>query len=92
MIYVTGILEEDVWPKIDTQYLMAKFSNVALEAVVVLICTRDNTRKEDRWRHNGETHYAIHLPYEQMKVTGDARPKLLEAIAKRLDVKPAPAL
>ena len=86
MVYVTSITDEEVLPKIDTQYVMSKFSGVDLNAVIVFICTNDNWRKEDAWKHKGKQYYAIRLPYQQVKETDDVRPLMLELAAKRLGV------
>ena len=86
MVYVTSITDEVVLPKIDTQYVMSKFSSVDMNAVIVFICTNDNWRKEDTWKHKGKMYYAIRLPYQQVKETDDVRPLMLELAAKRLGV------
>ena len=57
-----------------------------MDAVIVFICTNENWRKEDTWKHKGETYYAIRLPYQQVKETEDARPMMLELAAKRLGI------
>jgi hypothetical protein len=90
MVYITSITDEDVFPKIDTHYVMSKLSDVAMDAVIVFICTNENWRKEDTWKHKGETYYAIRLPYQQVKETDDVRPMMLELAAKRLGI-PVPA-
>jgi len=46
MVYVTRIIDEDVLPKIDAQYVMSKLSDVAMDAVIVFICTNENWRKD----------------------------------------------
>ena len=86
MVYVTSITDEEVLPKIDTQYVMSKFSGVDMNAVIVFICTNDNWRKEDAWKHKGKQYYAIRLPYQQVKEADDVRPLMLELAAKRLGV------
>lgn len=86
MIYVTRIIDEDVLPKIDAQYVMAKFADVEMDAVIVFICTNENWRKEDTWKHKGETYYAIRLPYQLVKETDDVRPLMLELAAKKLGI------
>ena len=86
MVYVTSITDEEVLPKIDTQYVMSKFSGVDMNAVIVFICTNDNWRKEDAWKHKGKQYYAIRLPYQQVKEMEDARPMMLELAAKRLGI------
>jgi hypothetical protein len=57
-----------------------------MDAVIVYICTNENWRKEDTWKHKGETYYAIRLPYQQVKEMEDARPLMLELAAKRLGI------
>ena len=86
MVYVTSITDEAVLSKIDTQYVMSKFSGVDMNAVIVFICTNDNWRKEDAWKHKGKQYYTIRLPYQQVKETDDARPLMLELAAKRLGI------
>ena len=86
MVYVTSITDEDVLSKIDTQYVMSRLSNVDMNAVIVFICTNENKRKEDTWKHKGETYYAIRLPYQKMKESDDVRPLMLELAAKRLGI------
>ena len=86
MVYVTSITDEEVLSKIDTQYVMSKFSDVDLNAVIVFICTNENWRKEDTWKHKGETYYAIRLPYQLVKETDDVRPLMLELAAKKLGI------
>ena len=65
MIEVVRIIDKDILNKIDAQYVKSKLSHVDLDAVLVFICTNENWRKEDTWKHKGETYYAIHLPYQQ---------------------------
>jgi len=65
---------------------MSKFSGVDMNAVIVFICTNDNWRKEDAWKHKGKQYYAIRLPYQQVKETDDVRPLMLELAAKRLGI------
>ena len=84
MVYVTRIIDEDVLPKIDAQYVMSKLSGVDMNAVIVFICTNENWRKEDSWKHKGKTYYAIRLPYQLVKETEDVRPLMLKLAAEKL--------
>lgn len=86
MIEVVRIIDKDVLNKIDAQYVKSKLSHVDLDAVLVFICTNENWRKEDTWKHKGETYYAIRLPYQQLKEMEDIRPLMLELAAKRLGI------
>ena len=86
MVHVTRIAEADVLHKIDGPYIVSKFSGVNDKIVIVFICTNETWRKEDTWKHNGETFYSIRLPYEQVKAMDDARPMMLEMVAKRLGI------
>lgn len=86
MVYVTSITDEEVLSKIDTQYVMSRFSGVNLNAVIVFICTNENWRKEDTWKHKGETYYAIRLPYQLVKETEDVRPLMLQLAAEKLGI------
>ena len=86
MVYVTSITDEVVLSKIDTQYVMSKFSDVDVNVVIVFICTNENWRKEDTWKHKGKTYYAIRLPYQLVKETEDVRPLMLELVAKKLGI------
>lgn len=86
MVYVTSITDEKVLSKIDTQYVMSKFSGVNLNAVIVFICTNENWRKEDTWKHKGETYYAIRLPYQLVRETEDVRPLMLKLAAEKLGI------
>lgn len=86
MVYITSITDEDVFPKIDTHYVMSKLSDVAMNAVIVFICTNENWRKEDTWKHKEKTYYAIRLPYQLVKETEDVRPLMLELAAQKLGV------
>lgn len=86
MVYITSITDEDVFPKIDTHYVMSKLSDVDLNAVIVFICTNENWRKEDTWKHKGKMYYAIRLPYQLVKETEDVRPLMLELAAGKLGV------
>ena len=53
-------------------------------------CKNNDWRKEDTWKHKGETYHTIRLPYQQVKETDDVRPMMLELAAKRLGI-PVPA-
>ncbi len=86
MVYVTRIVEEDVLQKIDAQYVMSKLANVDMNAVIVFICTNENWRKEDTWKHKGEAYYAIRLPYQQVKEADDVRSLMLELAARKLGI------
>ena len=86
MVYVTRIIDEDVLPKIDAQYVMSKLSGVDMNAVIVFICTNENWRKEDSWKHKGKTYYAIRLPYQLVKETEDVRPLMLKLAAEKLGI------
>ena len=86
MVYVTSITDEAVLSKIDTQYVMSKFSGVDLNVVIVFICTNENWRKEDTWKHKGETYYTIRLPYQLVKETEDVRPLMLKLVAEKLGI------
>lgn len=86
MVYVTSITDEAVLSKIDTQYVMSKFSGVTLNVVIVFICTNENWRKEDTWKHKGKTYYAIRLPYQLVKETEDVRPLMLKLAAEKLGI------
>jgi hypothetical protein len=61
-------------------------SHVDTNAAIIFICTNENWRKEDTWKHKGETYYAIRLPYQQVKETDDVRPLMLEMATKRLGI------
>jgi hypothetical protein len=86
MIDVVRIVDEDVFDKVDAQYVLSKLANMDMEAVIIFICTNENWRKEDAWKHKGKQYYAIRLPYQQVKEMEDARPMMLELAAKRLGV------
>lgn len=86
MVYVTSITDEDVFPKIDTHYVMSQLSDVAMDAVIVFICTNENWRKEDTWKHKGKMYYAIRLPYQLVKETEDVRPLMLRLVAEKLGI------
>lgn len=86
MVYITSITDEDVFPKIDTHYVMSKLADVAVDAVIVFICTNENWRKEDKWKHKGKTYYAIRLPYQLVKETEDVRPLMLKLVAEKLGI------
>ena len=86
MVYVTSITDEAVLSKIDTHYVMSKLSDVDLNAVIVFICTNENWRKEDTWKHKGKMYYAIRLPYQLVKETDDVRPLMLELAAQKLGI------
>lgn len=86
MVYITSITDEEVLSKIDTQYVMSKFSGVDLNAVIVFICTNENWRKADTWKHKGEMYYTIRLPYQLVKETDDVRPLMLELAAQKLGI------
>lgn len=86
MIDAVRIVDEVVFNKVDAQYVVSKLSNVDMNAVIVFICTNENWRKEDTWKHKGETYYAIRLPYQQVKEADDVRPLMLELAAKRLGI------
>jgi len=86
MVYVTSITDEEVLSKIDTQYVMSKFYDVDLNIVIVFICTNENWRKEDTWKHKGKTYYAIRLPYQFVKETEDVRPLMLKLVAEKLGI------
>lgn len=86
MVYVTRIIDEDVLPKIDAHYVMSKLSDVAMNVVIVFICTNENWRKEDTWKHKGKTYYAIRLPYQFVKETEDVRPLMLKLVAEKLGI------
>jgi len=87
MVYVTSITDEAVLSKIDAQYVMSKLSDVAMDAVIVFICTNENWRKEDTWKHKGKTYYAIRLPYQLVKETEDVRPLMLRLVAEKLGIE-----
>jgi len=86
MVEVVRIIDKDVLNKIDAQYVKSKLSHVDLDAVIVFICTNEDWRKEDTWKHKGETYYAIRLPCQQVKESDDVRPFMLELAAKRLGI------
>ena len=86
MVNVTSITDEDVFPKIDIQYVKSMLSHVDMNAAIIFICTNENWRKEDAWKHKGKQYYTIRLPYQQVKETDDVRPLMLELAAKRLGI------
>lgn len=86
MVEVVRIIDEEVLNKIDAQYVKSTLSHVDMNAVIVFICTKENWRKEDTWKHKGKTFYTIRLPYQQVKETDDVRPLMLELAAKRLGI------
>ena len=86
MVDVVRIIDKEVLNKIDAQYVKSKLAHIDMNAVIVFICTNENWRKEDTWKHKGETYYAIRLPYQQVKETDDVRPLMLEMAAKRLGI------
>ena len=86
MVYVNSIVDEDVRSKIDTEYVMSKLSHVDMNAAIVFVCTSENWRKEDTWKHKDETYYTIRLPYQKVKEADDVRPMMLELAAKKLGI------
>ena len=57
-----------------------------MDAVIVFICTNENWRKEDTWKHKGKMYYAIRLPYQLVKETEDVRPLMLKLAAEKLGI------
>ena len=91
MVYATCIIDEVLQFKIDPEYVISKFSDIDQNVTIIFVCMKGNQRKDDTWKHKGQTYYAINLPYDQVKALDDARPLLLEAVAKRLGI-PVPAI
>ena len=86
MTFVTSITQDDVWQKVDVNYIESKLTALGLDVTVVFICTTDDWRKDDTWKKKGRMYYAIRLPYDQVKALEDARPLMLEMVAKRLGI------
>lgn len=91
MLRATCMIDEAVLPKMDTHYVERKFSDLVEAVAIIFVCIQGYKRKETTWKHKGKTYYYINLPYEQVLAMDDARPLLLEAVAKRLGVPVPPA-
>ena len=91
MVHITSITQSDVLQKVDVDYVESNFVHIDNDITIVFICTDENYRQEDTWQKKGRTYYAIRLPYEQVKALDDARPLMLELVAKRLGV-PVPQI
>ena len=83
LVNVVSITDEDVFPKIDVQYVKSKLSHVDMSAAIIFICTNENWRKEDAWKHKGETYDTIRLPYQQVKEMEDVRLMMVELGTKK---------
>ncbi len=67
MLNVTCMVEEDVFPKIDTKYIKATLTDISEKTAIIFVCVNDDWRKDDTWKKKGTKYYRIVMPYEQVK-------------------------
>lgn len=81
---VVKVVDQDVAPKIDTQYIEEQFAEVE-NVGIVYICTSEGG-EEDEWidEESGSRNIVIHLPYKEVKRLADARPLMLARAKERL--------
>ena len=82
---VVKIVDQDIADKVDTIYIEEQFGN--LENIgIVYICTRQGGDDDDWMEDSGTRYLIIHLPYNEVKKTKDARPLMLAKAKERLEM------
>ena len=83
---VTKAADYDVFDKIDTRYISDQFSD--LENIgMVFICGKEGGEEDDWTEEDGMRYIVIHLPYEEVRNTQDARPMMLAKAKERLGLR-----
>ncbi len=81
---VVKVVDQDVAPKVDTQYIAEQFAEVQ-NVGIVYICTSEG-EEDDEWidEVSGRRHIVINLPYLEVKQLADVRPLMLAKAKERL--------
>lgn len=80
---VVKIAEEEVFDKIDTQYVAAQFPGTD-HVGITFLCTLDE-EEEDEWVDDkGRLQVVVRLPYELVRRSVDIRALLVAKVKERL--------
>jgi hypothetical protein len=80
---VVKVVDHDIFDKVDTQYIENQFSS--LQGIgIVFICTREGGEEDDWTEEDGMRYIVIHLPYEEVRQSADARPMMLAKVKEQL--------
>ena len=80
---VVKVVDHDIFDKVDTQYIESQFSSLQ-DIGIVFICTREGGEEDDWTEEDGMRYIVIHLPYEEVRQSADARPLMLARAKERL--------
>ncbi len=80
---VVKVVDHDIFDKVDTQYIENQFSSLQ-NIGIVFICTREGGAEDDWTEEDGMRYIVIHLPYEEVRKSADARPLMLAKAKERL--------
>ena len=80
---VVKVVDHDIFDKVDTQYIENQFSSLQ-DIGIVFICTREGGEEDDWTEEDGMRYIVIHLPYEEVRQSADARPLMLARAKERL--------
>lgn len=80
---VTKVADDDVFDKIDIQFISSRFEHI-LNVGVTFMCTRYE-QGDDEWIDpDGNRQIAIRLPYEEVKRSADVRGMMVAKLSERL--------
>ena len=80
---VVKVVDHDIFDKVDTQYIENQLSSLP-NIGIVFICTREGGEEDDWTEADGMRYIVIHLPYEEVRQSADARPLMLARAKERL--------
>ncbi len=66
MVFITQIVEQDIAPKLDTEYVKQFLEDVEGNVGIAFACTKGDWRRNYSWKKDGWHYYRIVLPYEKV--------------------------
>lgn len=96
MVFITQIVEENIAPKLDIEYVKHFLGDLDGNIGLAFACTKGDWRRNYSWKKDGWRYYRIVLPYEKVAAmdAAEVREWMLRLAKERLGLmqkKPAAA-
>ncbi|MCW5923795.1 MAG: hypothetical protein KIS77_15725 [Saprospiraceae bacterium] len=94
MLKTARIVEQDIAPKLDDEYVRQLLKDVDGNVGIIFACTKGDWRRNYSWKKDGWRYYRIVLPYEKVAAmdAAEVREWMLQLAKERLGLTKKPAL
>lgn len=90
MLKTARIVEQDIAPKLDDEYVKQFLKDVEGNVGIIYACTKGDWRRNYSWKKDDWRYYRIVLPYEKVAAmdAAEVREWMLQLAKERLGLTP----